>query len=139
VVFVRKCIKYLNLFGFLPGRRIVPGEGSLTESSKGDVTVLVNRDFARHHARSFDLSSINDNSLEVVLPTMSELLYLRRGLTQAGGKLPLFDLDGQDVDVDVVKRCLRAGWAQPWFKNPLKPDWLVCKLTELGRQVATAP
>ena len=117
----------------------MPGEGSSTESSKGGVTVLVNRDFARHHARSFDLTSFNDNGLEVDLPTLQEILYLRRGLSQPGGKLPLFDLDGQDVDIDIVKRCLRVGWAKPWFKNPLKPDWLVCKLTELGRQVATAP
>lgn len=100
--------------------------------------MLVDRDFARHHARSFDLSSLNDNGLEVDLPTVHELLYLRRGLTQAGGKLPLFDLDGQDVDIDIVKRCLARGWAQPWFRNPLKPDWMVCKLTELGRQVASA-
>lgn len=67
---------------------------------------------------------------------MVELLYLRRGLTQAGGKLPLFDLDGQTVAGDVVKRCLARGWAVPWFNNPLKPDWLVCKLTPAGRQAA---
>ena len=115
----------------------MPGEGPSTESSKGDVTVLVNRDFARHYARSFELNSFNDNVLEVDIPTISELLYLRRGLTQPGGKLPLFDLDGQEVYIDIVKRCLAAGWAQPWFKNPLKPDWLVCKLTERGRQVAS--
>lgn len=101
--------------------------------------MLVNRDFARHYARSFELNSFNDNGLEVDLPTISELLYLRRGLTQPGGKLPLFDLDGQEVNLSVVNKCLNAGWAQPWFKNPLKPDWLVCKLTELGRQVASAP
>jgi hypothetical protein len=135
---VRKCIKSLILFGFWPGGRIVPGEGSLAESSKGDVTVLVNRDFARLRARSFDLSSINDNGLEDESPTIGEILYLRRGLTQPGGKLPLFDLDGQDVDIDVVKKCLSRGWAKPWFKNPLKPDWMVCRLTELGRQVASA-
>jgi hypothetical protein len=135
---VRKCIKSLILFGFWPGERIVPGEGSLAESSKGDVTVLVNRDFARLRARSFDLSSINNNGLQDEVPTFSEVLYLRRGLTQPGGKLPLFDLDGQEVDVDVVKKCLSRGWAKPWFKNPLKPDWMVCRLTELGRQVASA-
>ena len=67
---------------------------------------------------------------------MVELLYLRRGLSQAGGKLPLFDLDGQTVASDVVKRCLARGWAEPWFNNRLKPDWLVCKLTEAGRQAA---
>ena len=101
------------------------------------MTVLVNRDFARHHARSFDLNSFNDNDLVGGLPTVGELLYLRRGLTQPGGKLPLFDLDGQEVNIAIVKKCLSAGWAQPWFKNPLKPDWLVCKLTPLGRQVAS--
>ena len=67
---------------------------------------------------------------------MVELLYLRRGLSQAGGKLPLFDLDGQTVAGDVVNRCLARGWAEPWFNNPLKPDWLVCKLTPAGRQAA---
>ncbi len=117
----------------------MPGEGSLAESSKGDVTVLVNRDFARLRARLFDLSSINDNGLEDEAPTLRELLYLRRGLTQAGGKLPLFDLDGQDVDIAIVKKCLSRGWAKPWFANPLKPDWMVCRLTELGRQVASVP
>ena len=101
--------------------------------------MLLNRDFARHHARSFELNSFNDNGLEVDLPSMDEILYLRRGLTQPGCKLPLFDLDGQEIHIDIVKRCLAAGWVQPWFKNPLKPDWLVCKLTELGRRVASEP
>ena len=53
--------------------------------------------------------------------------------------VPLFDLDGQDVDAAVVRRCVERGWAEPWFNNPLKPDWLVCKLTDSGRRVATAP
>ncbi|TAJ90124.1 MAG: hypothetical protein EPO50_06265 [Reyranella sp.] len=75
--------------------------------------------------------------MEEDLPTLHELLYLRRGLSQAGGKLPLFDLDGQSIDVAIVKKCLKRGWAQPWFNNPLKPDWLVCRLTEAGRQAAT--
>ena len=55
---------------------------------------------------------------------------------QAGGKLPLFDLDGQAVAAAIVRRCLELGWAEPWFNNPLKPDWLVCKLTDAGRQAA---
>jgi hypothetical protein len=138
VAVVSKCINRLILIGFCRGGRIVLGEGPSTVSSKGDVTVLVDRESARHHARSFDLKSCNDNGLEGDLPTVQELLYLRRGLAQPGGKLPLFDLDGQEVDIAVVKKCLNAGWAQPWFKNPLKPDWLVCKLTERGRQVASA-
>ena len=101
--------------------------------------MFANRTFAHQQARNFDTFPLNDNELEGDLPALVELLYLRRGLTQAGGKLPLFDLDGQDVDAAVVRRCVARGWAEPWFNNPLKPDWLVCKLTEAGRRAATAP
>jgi hypothetical protein len=101
--------------------------------------VFASRTFAHQQARSLDILSLNDNGLEGDLPALSELLYLRRGLAQAGGKLPLFDLDGQDVDAAIVRRCVDRGWAEPWFSNPLKPDWLVCKLTEAGRRAATAP
>lgn len=97
----------------------------------------MDRELARHQAQSLAALAFNDNGLEEDLPTLHELLYLRRGLSQAGGKLPLFDLDGQSIDVAIVKKCLKRGWAQAWFNNPLKPDWLVCKLTEAGRQVAT--
>ncbi len=65
--------------------------------------------------------------------------YLMRGLTQAGGKLPLFDEHGQEVDVRTIRSCIRAGLAEPWFANPLKPDWLVCKLTEKGRTALVKP
>ncbi|MEO8560284.1 MAG: hypothetical protein ABI439_14530 [Rhodospirillales bacterium] len=70
------------------------------------------------------------------LPSFAELVYLRRGLSQPGGKLPLFDLDGQQVDDVVVRHCLAMGWAEPWFTNKLNPDWLVCKLTAQGRIAA---
>jgi hypothetical protein len=82
------------------------------------------------------LRALNDNEVEAALPTLPQLFYLRRGLAQPGGKLPLFDLDGQTIARDVVRACLRRGWAQPWFANPLKPDWLVCKLTDAGRLAA---
>jgi hypothetical protein len=108
-------------------------------SSEGDAAVFASRTFVRQQAQSIDILSLNDNELEGDLPTLVELLYLRRGLTQAGGKLPLFDLDGQDVDAAIVRRCVDRGWAEPWFSNPLKPDWLVCKLTDAGRRVAAAP
>lgn len=84
----------------------------------------------------FHLNALNDNELGAIAPTLHELLYLRRGLAQPGGKLPLFDLDGQEIDAAIVRRCLQAGWAEPWFNNPLKPDWLVCKLTMSGRGIA---
>jgi hypothetical protein len=99
--------------------------------------VFADRIIARSDAQSFDVFALNDNVLETDLPTLPELLYLRRGLAQAGGKLPLFDLDGQAVAAAIVRRCLDRGWAAPWFSNPLKPDWLVCKLTEAGRRLAT--
>ena len=101
--------------------------------------MFASRTVTHRQARSLDILSLNDNELEGDLPTLVEILYLRRGLTQAGGKLPLFDLDGQDVDASIVRRCVDRGWAEPWFNNPLKPDWLVCKLTEAGRRAAAAP
>ncbi|TAN58262.1 MAG: hypothetical protein EPN26_01730 [Rhodospirillales bacterium] len=61
---------------------------------------------------------------------------MRRGLDQPGGKLPLFDEEGQRYHERTIKSCLERGWAQPWFSNPLKPDWLVCKLTDEGRRLA---
>jgi hypothetical protein len=38
----------------------------------------------------------------------------------------------------VAQACLDCGWAEPWFNNPLKPDWLVCKLTDTGRRLAAS-
>ena len=68
-------------------------------------------------------------------PSKNQILYLTRGLEQPGGKLPLFDDEGQEIDVRTIRACIKAGWAEPWFANPLKPDWLVCRLTEDGREV----
>jgi hypothetical protein len=66
-------------------------------------------------------------------PTAAQRAWLRCGLNQAGGKLPLFDSDGQRVSERTIRSCIDQGWAEPWFNNPIKPDWLVCKLTEPGR------
>jgi hypothetical protein len=70
------------------------------------------------------------------VPTPVQLLWLRRGLDQPGGKLPLFDRFGQHMDPRTIRACIEQGWAEPWYPNPLNPDWLVCKLTALGRGVA---
>lgn len=67
------------------------------------------------------------------VPSPVQRAWLRRGLDQPGGKLPLFDRQGQQIDPRTIQACLEQGWAEPWFKNPIKPDWLVCKLTETGR------
>jgi len=67
-------------------------------------------------------------------PSAMQAAWLKRGLAQAGGKLPLFDQEGQQVSERTVKSCIDKGWAEPWFSNPLKPDWIVCKLTETGKK-----
>ncbi len=64
--------------------------------------------------------------------------WLERGLAQPGGKLPLFDEEGRKVNLQVVKKCLDEGWAEPWFNNQLKLDWMVCKLTKTGRAALDA-
>ena len=70
------------------------------------------------------------------VPSPVQRQWLRRGLEQPGGKLPLFDEQGQAIDPRTVQACLEQGWAAPWFRNPIKPDWLVCKLTDSGRKAA---
>jgi len=67
-------------------------------------------------------------------PSMQQKRWLRRGLEQAGGKLPLFDEFGQRYSARTIKTCIEKGWAEPWFENPVKPDWLVCRLTDSGRK-----
>jgi hypothetical protein len=68
-------------------------------------------------------------------PTEPQRRYLERGLSQPGGKLPLFDVDGREVAPRTVQACVTNGWAEPWLSNPIKPDWLVCRLTAKGYAV----
>ena len=65
-------------------------------------------------------------------PTAVQRRYLERGRREPGGKLPLFDPSGREIDAKTVRACVERGWAEPWFANPMKPDWLVCKLTPAG-------
>ncbi len=67
--------------------------------------------------------------------TRAERDYLNMGAVQPGGKLPLFDRDGQEIKPAVIRACLKKGLAERWFANPLKPDWLVCRLTDQGRNM----
>jgi hypothetical protein len=80
-------------------------------------------------ARGLTIAVSNDH------PHAVEIAWLARGLKQPGGKLPLFDEWGQQVSSRTVRFCIEHGWAEPWFTNPLKPDWLVCKLTDEGRKM----
>jgi len=66
--------------------------------------------------------------------TAEESNYLRMGLNQPGGKLPLFDDKGQEISSKTINACLKKGLSKRWFANPLKPDWLVCRLTEQGKE-----
>ncbi|MEM7170984.1 MAG: hypothetical protein AAF530_12495 [Pseudomonadota bacterium] len=66
-------------------------------------------------------------------PSTAQESWLRRGLAQPGGKLPLFDEEGQRYSVRTIRSCIDRGWAEPWFVNPLKDDWLICRLTPQGR------
>jgi hypothetical protein len=70
-----------------------------------------------------------------VRPTEPQRRYLERGLTEPGGKLPLFDRNGREVPKKTVEACITHGWAQPWVENPIKPDWLVCRLTPEGYRI----
>ncbi len=66
--------------------------------------------------------------------TSKEREYLAMGLDQPGGKLPLFDEQGQRINLATIQSCLDKGYAARWFANPIKPDWTVCRLTNEGRQ-----
>ena len=68
-------------------------------------------------------------------PTPAQRRYLERGLTQAGGKLPLFDRNGREVAKQTIESCIAQGWAVPWVHNPIKPGWLVCRLSAAGYRV----
>ena len=94
--------------------------------------------------RETTTQGIGARSGHAVRPTEAQRRYLERGLRQPGGKLPLFGPEGQEISPKTVEACLAHGWAEPWLHNPIKPDWLVCRLTPagyraLGREPDTAP
>jgi hypothetical protein len=66
-----------------------------------------------------------------------ELSWLARGLDQPDGRLPVFAQDGSPVPRRMIEAAIRNGRAERWFHNPLKPDWLVCRLTPAGRAAAS--
>src|SRR4030081_1484836 len=68
-------------------------------------------------------------------PSQAQRRYLERGLTQTGGKLPLFDRNGREVSRKTIESCIAQGWATPWLHNPIKRDWLVWRLTDAGERV----
>jgi hypothetical protein len=67
-----------------------------------------------------------------VVPTGAQRRYLERGLSEPGGKLPLFDDNGREISRRTIEACVAHGWAEAWIRNPVKLDWLVCRLTAEG-------
>lgn len=65
-------------------------------------------------------------------PSPAQKRYLERGLKEPGGKLPLFDEDGREIPTRTIEVCVARGWTEPWAKNPVRPGWLVCRLTPAG-------
>ncbi len=98
--------------------------------------ILPHDDLANGRARAYP-AAMTEPAItpRKAIPTPMQKSWLRRGLGQPGGKLPLFDEAGQAIDPRTVLSCVEHGWAERWFANPLKPDWLVCKLTEAGRKL----
>jgi hypothetical protein len=83
-------------------------------------------------------SATHDRAIDyiaAVRPTEPQRRYLLRGLTEPGGKLPLFTHDGREMPRKTIEACIAHGWAEAWLNNPIKPDWLVCKLTPAGYRV----
>ena len=57
--------------------------------------------------------SAMDEGRALWAPTAAQKSYLKRALNQPGGKLPLFDDEGQAVDPKIIRACLANGWAKP--------------------------
>lgn len=84
--------------------------------------------------RSVAEQTVTAKRISTARPTRPQRAWLCRGLDQPGGKLPLFDRNGRRVSERTIRSCIEQGWAEPWFENPIKPDWVVCKLTTTGRK-----
>ena len=59
--------------------------------------------------------------------------WLSGGLGREDGRLALFDSFGEPIDKAVVKTAIASGYAEPWFSSPMRPQWMVCRLTAKGR------
>jgi hypothetical protein len=98
-----------------------------------------NRDLGAVSGRRNDQDDVTH--VATVRPSNPQRRYLERGLDQPGGKLPLFDREGRQIPRKTIEACISNGWAEQWTPNPIKPDWLVCRLTVAGYRVlgATTP
>ena len=65
--------------------------------------------------------------------------WLRGGEDRNDGRLALFDQFGEPIDKKVVKSAIASGLAEPWFANPMRPQWTVCRLTKKGQDFLSRP
>ncbi len=65
--------------------------------------------------------------------------WLRGGEAREDGRLALFDQFGEPIDKKVVKTAIASGFAEPWFANPMRPQWTVCRLTQKGYDFLDRP
>ena len=70
-----------------------------------------------------------------VRPTDAQRRYLERGLTEPGGKLPLFDRDGREVPRKTIESCMAHGWAEPGLNNPIKASAADLKFLQQLQQI----
>ena len=59
--------------------------------------------------------------------------WLRGGVDRSDGRLAIFDTFGEPVNKAVIKSAIASGLAEPWFSSPMRPQWMVCRLTAKGR------
>lgn len=64
--------------------------------------------------------------------------WLKTGLNNPDGRLALFDGTGQRIESHIQRAALSQGWAEGWFANPMRPDWMVCRLTPIGQRALAA-
>lgn len=74
------------------------------------------------------------NSLVPTPATVSEeqRRWLRVGLDQPGGKLPLYDDYGNRISQSLIDSCLLNGWVEAWAGRPSGAPVRICRLTESG-------
>jgi len=104
---------------------------------EGKVAKMTNPAFSECFNRWAEMNTVahtRERAQNTQSISQKEREYLVMGVMQPGGKLPLFDDRGQEISASTIKSCMKKGLAERWFANPLKPDWLVCRLTEKGCQ-----
>jgi hypothetical protein len=116
----------------LADRRKLLGKVSLIIVNGSVTMAKASADKGGSHAPEHSADHFSGHIAASVRPTDAQRRYLERGLTEPGGKLPLFDRDGREVPTKTIETCMARGWAAPWLNNPVKPDWLVCRLTAGG-------